>query len=697
MIRNSLFRGAVLIFVTVALFLGSVPAFAQSETPAGKDAAGADPLKLSMKIKESNGVALFQLDVTNTSQQKVLLDFATAQRYDFVVKETVTGNPIWKWSDDESFLPEGQTKTLNEGETWSFTEAWYYKETPPGDYQATGFVISKTPRQSDLVQCTFLLPIRLTLTMTESNGAAELAFEAKNTDTEPFTLKFGTDQQYDFVVKDKASEKVIWQWSSQRKFDGAPSEKILNPGDVLTFNEIWAYSGPKAIPSGEYFIQAILSSNPPIPSPAQDVPFLSKKGDKVSMDPSAGKDGDKGANTDVTVTEGGASPGADGSGDGAAGGGDEDSASAEGDEEDGAGGKGTSVSVGTTEGSGGGGSSGGGSSGGDGSSIDGSAGSSGDSVGSGSGSAGSGSGGSGSSGSGGGAEDPGAYDWGGTSGEGSGSGGSSGSGSSGGGSTGGNNGSDIDDMNGGSGSGDGFDFGSGGSSGSGSGSSGSGSGGSGSGSDGSGSDDEGGTFGGPVGGGSGSGSSGGGKGDGGSSGDGFDWGSGDGGSSSGGSSGGSGGFFPSDPDFDGGTVSGGGGSGKDDGFGSGDEGGSSDGGFGGDGGTGGSADGAESGGVMGWLDKIMTWGGKILDFFSLGRDFWDFFKDLFSGDDSYGDFGTGGGWGGGSGSTGTWGEDSSWGDSGSNGGYDWSGSGGPEQDTSASGKLSRIRQAIDGK
>lgn len=348
---------AALALAVTALFGGVVPlagTWAQEATPAGVEAAA--PIKIALKIKESNGVALFQLDVTNVAATRTLLEFGTAQRYDFVVRETATGNVVWKWSEEESFLAEGQTKTLKEGETWSATEAWYYKEMPLGDYQAVAVITAKTPVESAPVACTFLLPVRLNLTVVEKNGAAELDLEAKNIDTEEFVLHFANEQKYDFVVREKATEQVIWQWSAGRTFTGAPTDPGLKPGEALTFHEIWAWQGPTAPPVGSYTIEAVLATVPPIHSQPQDLPFLSPAGDKVSH---AGEHEDGASEDPATDVHLSGDAISDGGASGASGDSDAD-ADATGETGEGDAPGGEAVTVGTDGGSEGGGSSGGG-------------------------------------------------------------------------------------------------------------------------------------------------------------------------------------------------------------------------------------------------------------------------------------------------------------------------------------------------
>lgn len=109
--------------------------------------AGADGLVGTMEVKVSESSVRLVLHVTNTSNSPIVLNFATSQRYDFVV-ETTSGEEVWRWSDDMSFLQALSTETLPAGESWEMEAVWD-PENRAGAYVATGVL---TARDRDLRQ-----------------------------------------------------------------------------------------------------------------------------------------------------------------------------------------------------------------------------------------------------------------------------------------------------------------------------------------------------------------------------------------------------------------------------------------------------------------------------------------------------------------------------------------------------------------
>jgi hypothetical protein len=79
------------------------------------------------------------LTVTNPSRSAVTLQFSSAQKYDFVVRQG--GQVVWNWAADRMFTQALTSLTLAPGERKLFTETWKQQgnngqPVPSGSYQA---------------------------------------------------------------------------------------------------------------------------------------------------------------------------------------------------------------------------------------------------------------------------------------------------------------------------------------------------------------------------------------------------------------------------------------------------------------------------------------------------------------------------------------------------------------------------------
>ena len=84
-------------------------------------------------------IRLFKL---NNSFQLIILNYPTAQRYDFAV--TGSTGEVWRWSSDRVFAPFVQQITLLPGHSLHYTEIWPQIDNngvrvPPGVYRITGW------------------------------------------------------------------------------------------------------------------------------------------------------------------------------------------------------------------------------------------------------------------------------------------------------------------------------------------------------------------------------------------------------------------------------------------------------------------------------------------------------------------------------------------------------------------------------
>ena len=60
--------------------------------------------------------------ITNTSNQPIVLEFNSGQRYDFAVHSG--GRELWRWSADRMFTQALGTETIAPGETLRYSERW---------------------------------------------------------------------------------------------------------------------------------------------------------------------------------------------------------------------------------------------------------------------------------------------------------------------------------------------------------------------------------------------------------------------------------------------------------------------------------------------------------------------------------------------------------------------------------------------
>lgn len=119
------------------LLVGACAGSSETAEPGGEVAEARD-LAASMEVKVAPSSVRFILHVTNTGDAPVALNFPTSQRYDFVV-ESASGEEVWRWSDDMSFLQALSSDTLPPGESWSMDAVWE-PEVPAGEYRAVGIV-----------------------------------------------------------------------------------------------------------------------------------------------------------------------------------------------------------------------------------------------------------------------------------------------------------------------------------------------------------------------------------------------------------------------------------------------------------------------------------------------------------------------------------------------------------------------------
>ena len=93
--------------------------------------------------------------IKNAGNKHAELDFASGQRYDFVVIDSV-GRPVWQWSNGRMFTQTVQNKQLGGGESMRVSETWNKASAAPGKYTVIATLKSSNYPQEQ--RADFVLP-----------------------------------------------------------------------------------------------------------------------------------------------------------------------------------------------------------------------------------------------------------------------------------------------------------------------------------------------------------------------------------------------------------------------------------------------------------------------------------------------------------------------------------------------------------
>ena len=109
------------------------------------------PATLSAKV---SGDVTLTMTVKNPSSEPVVVVYPTAQKYDFVVIDSATGKPAWRWAEGKGFTQAIVQQTVPAGGSLTFVEKW----TPPksGLYLAHGRLTSTSHRSQ--AYASFVVP-----------------------------------------------------------------------------------------------------------------------------------------------------------------------------------------------------------------------------------------------------------------------------------------------------------------------------------------------------------------------------------------------------------------------------------------------------------------------------------------------------------------------------------------------------------
>jgi hypothetical protein len=87
--------------------------------------------------------------------------------------------------------------------------------------------------------------------------AMELHLRLINGSPQPFTLRFGTAQRYDFAVHDQRGQQV-WRWSAERFFAQVLGEETLAPrGGELSYH----VTVHQQFPAGRYTVTGVFPAS----------------------------------------------------------------------------------------------------------------------------------------------------------------------------------------------------------------------------------------------------------------------------------------------------------------------------------------------------------------------------------------------------------------------------------------------------
>lgn len=98
------------------------------------------PVATSLVVRIQDDSVRFRFDVTNTSGEVLVLEFASAQRVEFVVLDG-TGAEAWRSSADQMYAQVVGADTIAPGATRSWEAAWE-PGARTGEWIATGTVLA---------------------------------------------------------------------------------------------------------------------------------------------------------------------------------------------------------------------------------------------------------------------------------------------------------------------------------------------------------------------------------------------------------------------------------------------------------------------------------------------------------------------------------------------------------------------------
>ncbi len=90
--------------------------------------------------------AKISITLSNKGAKSVELLFASAQRFDIVIKEGE--NEVWRWSSDKMFAMVTENVVVKPGKKKTYKATWKIETATPGEYDVIGTITSQ-PSLSD--------------------------------------------------------------------------------------------------------------------------------------------------------------------------------------------------------------------------------------------------------------------------------------------------------------------------------------------------------------------------------------------------------------------------------------------------------------------------------------------------------------------------------------------------------------------
>jgi hypothetical protein len=139
-----------LALASVLMFAGMLPARAQMVLPQPAASPVTVTLSTDRVYYRPGEPVVMRLTIRNTGTEPVTLHFSSSQRYDFAVRNVVTGELVWNWSFDRYFLWVLGAETLEPGETRVIAEEWKQQsnlgnQVRTGIYRLEGVLPTWTP------------------------------------------------------------------------------------------------------------------------------------------------------------------------------------------------------------------------------------------------------------------------------------------------------------------------------------------------------------------------------------------------------------------------------------------------------------------------------------------------------------------------------------------------------------------------
>ena len=132
-------RPLSLLWATLAISVG-VACGIQSSPGSGGATSAAPAVAVSVdRDRYLSGDSIeVTLTLSNASDSTIALRFSSAQRYDFLLRDSA-GVEIWRWSDERGFAQMLGTEALDPGVPWSFSHT-LSSPMIPGHYTISGVI-----------------------------------------------------------------------------------------------------------------------------------------------------------------------------------------------------------------------------------------------------------------------------------------------------------------------------------------------------------------------------------------------------------------------------------------------------------------------------------------------------------------------------------------------------------------------------